>query len=175
MLDGLYRDALTFYSLEGAQALLNRLAAFREERIAVAVMDMPNKCPVAPLEFAFLADWYFRERSTRDRIDITHVTPLDGAFTKPVAWQQLQALLENQGSGLVTEFNTGTLDAQAAKLVSYDGREVEFDLAVVVPPHGGAPRASTPTSSSRSSGSTPSTSSGMSTTRSARVGNPAFT
>ena len=139
LLDGWYRNALTFYSLEGAQALRNRLMSFREGRIAVAVMDMPIKCPVAPLEFAFLSDWYFHERGVRDGIDITYVTPLDGAFTKPVASHQLQALLENKGIGLVTEFNTGTVDAAAAKLVSYDGREVDFDLAVVVPLHGGAP------------------------------------
>ena len=46
---------------------------------------MPIKCPVAPLEFCFLADDYFRRRGIRDRVDLTFVTPLDGAFTKPVA------------------------------------------------------------------------------------------
>ena len=46
---------------------------------------MPIKCPVAPLEFCFLADWYFRERGIRDQVEITYVTPLDGAFTKPIA------------------------------------------------------------------------------------------
>jgi sulfide:quinone oxidoreductase len=39
---------------------------------------------------------------------------------------------------LVTEFNTGDVDGKAGRLVAYDGREVGFDLAVVVPLHGGA-------------------------------------
>ena len=43
---------------------------------------MPIKCPVAPLEFTFLADAFFTEQGMRDRVEITYVTPLEGAFTK---------------------------------------------------------------------------------------------
>ena len=99
---------------------------------------MPIKCPVAPLEFCFLADWYFRERGMRDRVDLTYVTPLDGAFTKPVASADLGGLLDDKGIELVTEFNTGEVDGAGRRLVGYDGRVVPFDLAVVVPLHGGA-------------------------------------
>ena len=105
----------------------------------VNVVDMPIKCPVAPLEFCFLADWYFRERGMRDRVELTYVTPLDGAFTKPVASAQLGGMLAEKGVQLVTEFNTGEVDGAGGKLIAYDGREVDFDLAVVVPLHGGAP------------------------------------
>ncbi len=128
----------TFYSLEGAVALEPVLAGFKVGRIVVNVVDMPIKCPVAPLEFCFLADWFLRERGVRDQVSLTYVTPLDGAFTKPVASKHLGALLADKGIEVVTEFNTGTVDAQAGKLVSYDGREVPFDLGVVVPLHGGA-------------------------------------
>ncbi len=99
---------------------------------------MPIKCPVAPLEFCFLADWFFREKGVRDDVELTYATPLDGAFTKPVASQRLGELLERKGIKMFTEFNTGSVDAEAGKLVSYDDREVPFDLAVVVPLHGGA-------------------------------------
>jgi sulfide:quinone oxidoreductase len=106
----------------------------------VDVVDMPIKCPVAPLEFCFLADWYFHERGIRDRVELTYVTPLDGAFTKPVASQRLGGMLEEKGIELVTEFNLGEVDGDGdgGRLISYDGREVGFDLAVVVPLHGGA-------------------------------------
>ena len=90
----------------------------------VNVVDMPIKCPVAPLEFCFLADWYFHERGIRDRVQITYVTPLDGAFTKPVASQQLGGMLAERGIELVTEFNTGEVDGAGGRLVGYDGREV---------------------------------------------------
>ncbi|HVM64660.1 MAG TPA: FAD/NAD(P)-binding oxidoreductase, partial [Acidimicrobiales bacterium] len=86
----------------------------------------------------FLADWYFTERGIRDRVQLTYVTPLDGAFTKPVASRVLGGMLEDKGIELVSEFNTGAVDGPGGRLVSYDEREVPFDLAVVVPLHSGA-------------------------------------
>ena len=99
---------------------------------------MPIKCPVAPLEFAFLADWYLRERGIRDRVELVYATPLDGAFTKPVASEHLAGLLAEKEIELVTEFNAGEVDGVGGRLVSYDGRELDFDLLVTVPLHGGA-------------------------------------
>jgi sulfide:quinone oxidoreductase len=128
----------TFYDVEGAVSLAHALRAFDGGRLVVDVVDMPIKCPVAPLEFCFLADWYLHERGIRDRVQLTYVTPLDGAFTKPTASRALAGLLDEKGVELVTEFNTGEVDGAGRKLVSYDGREVPFDLAVVVPLHGGA-------------------------------------
>ena len=129
----------TFYSLEGAAALAAALATFDGGRLVVNVVDMPIKCPVAPLEFCFLADWYFHERGIRDQVQLTYVTPLDGAFTKPVASARLAGMLSEKGIDLVTEFNTGEVDGVDGHLAGYDGREVAFDLAVIVPLHGGAP------------------------------------
>jgi sulfide:quinone oxidoreductase len=134
---GWMEKVFTFYTLDGAVALRRALAQFDGGRLAVAVMDMPIKCPVAPLEFCFLADSYFRERGIRDRVELTYVTPLDGAFTKPVASRELSGLLADKGVSLVTEFNTGEVDGAGGRLVAFDGREVGFDLAVVVPLHGG--------------------------------------
>ena len=128
----------TFYDPAGAAKLHRALEAFDEGRIVVNVVDSPIKCPVAPLEFCFLADWYFQQRQIRDKVDLTYVTPLDGAFTKPVASERLAGLLEDKGVTLVTEFNTGEVDGAGGRLISYDDREVAFDLAVVVPLHGGA-------------------------------------
>jgi sulfide:quinone oxidoreductase len=80
---GWLKDVFTFYTPNGAAALRQALDRFAGGRVVVSVVDMPIKCPVAPLEFCFLADDYFRRRGIRDRVDLTHVTPLDGAFTKP--------------------------------------------------------------------------------------------
>ena len=134
---GWLEKVFTFYTLDGAVALRRALAGFDGGRLAVAVMDMPIKCPVAPLEFCFLADAYFRERGIRDKVELAYVTPLDGAFTKPVGNRQLSGLLTDKGVRVVTEFNTAEVDGTGGRLVSFDGREVGFDLAVVVPLHGG--------------------------------------
>ncbi|MFI1164636.1 NAD(P)/FAD-dependent oxidoreductase [Streptomyces sp. NPDC020801] len=129
----------TFYDLPGAVGLRGALERFEGGRVVVDVADLPVKCPVAPLEFAFLADWYFRRRGIRDRVELTYVTPLDAAFTKPVAAEALGGLLARKGIEPVTEFTLGEVDGAGGRLVSYDEREVPFDLAVVVPLHGGAP------------------------------------
>jgi sulfide:quinone oxidoreductase len=131
-------SVFTFYSIEGAQSLARKLAQFDGGRLVVNIVDMPIKCPVAPLEFCFLADWFFRKNGKRDRIELTYVTPLDGAFTKPMASKLLGGMLEEKGINLVSEFNTGEVDGTKGELVGYDGRTVTFDLAVVVPVHGGA-------------------------------------
>jgi sulfide:quinone oxidoreductase len=128
----------TFYTVDGARALHEALERFDGGRLVVNLVDMPIKCPVAPLEFAFLADWYFHERGIRDRVELVYATPLDGAFTKPIASERLTGLLEEKGVELVTEFNAGEADGNGGRLVSYDGRELEFDLLVTVPLHGGA-------------------------------------
>jgi sulfide:quinone oxidoreductase len=131
-------QAFTFYTPDGAAALSDQLAAFKGGRIAVNIVDMPIKCPVAPLEFAFLADWFFTDLGRRDDVELTYVTPLDGAFTKPVASVTLGGLLEERGIELVTEFNVGEVDGPGGRLISYDEREVPFDLLVTIPMHSGA-------------------------------------
>jgi sulfide:quinone oxidoreductase len=135
---GWNENAFTFYTPEGADALRSALERFDGGRLVVNLVDMPIKCPVAPLEFAFLAEWYFQEREIRDRVELVYATPLDGAFTKPVASEHLGGLLVEKAIELVTEFNVGEVDASRGKLVSYDGRELDFDLLVTVPLHGGA-------------------------------------
>jgi sulfide:quinone oxidoreductase len=136
---GWMERVFTFYTPEGAAGLEQALARFEGGRLVVNVVDLPIKCPVAPLEFCFLADWFLRERGRRDRVELTYVTPLDGAFTKPVASERLGGMLAERDIGLVTEFNTGEVDGVGGRLVSFDDREVPFDLAVVVPAHSGAP------------------------------------
>ncbi len=114
---GWLERVFTFYDLPGASALEAALATWDGGRLVVNVVDMPIKCPVAPLEFSFLADWYFTERGMRDDVTITYVTPLDAAFTKPVAARTLGSMLEERNIELVTEFNTGEVDGAAGKLV----------------------------------------------------------
>jgi sulfide:quinone oxidoreductase len=135
---GWMEKVFTFYTPEGASGLAEALNDFDSGKLVINFIDLPIKCPVAPLEFAFLADSYFHECGVRDQVEITFVTPLDGAFTKPVASELLGSLLDEKGIELVTEFNTGEVDGAGGRLVSYDEREVPFDLLVTIPLHGGA-------------------------------------
>jgi sulfide:quinone oxidoreductase len=74
----------------------------------------------------------------RDKVQITYVTPLDNAFTKPAASAELAHLLAEKRIDLVTEFSAGRVDGEKGVLSSWDEREVPFDLLVAVPVHMGA-------------------------------------
>lgn len=122
-----------FYTLDGARALRERLKTFPGGRVVVHINEMPIKCPVAPLEFTFLADTFFRERGFRDKVTLTYVTPLSGAFTKPKASKKLGHLLGDKGIELVTDFLAEKVDQENNKLICFDGREVPYDLLVTTP------------------------------------------
>jgi sulfide:quinone oxidoreductase len=127
-----------FYTFEGATALGEKLATWAGGRLVVHITEMPIKCPVAPLEFTFLADDFFKKKGMRDRVEITYVTPLDGAFTKPVAAKYLGDMLTDRKVVVEPDFMIERVDNEAKAIVSFDEREVPFDLLVTVPLNMGA-------------------------------------
>ena len=132
------RSAFDFYTLEGATALRSAIDEFEGGKLVVHLSEMPIKCPVAPLEFALLAEDHFRKKRIRHKVDITYVTPLDGAFTKPVASKAIGDLFEDRSIRITPDFVIDRVDPEAKALVSYDGRTVDFDLLVSVPVNMGA-------------------------------------
>ncbi len=136
--DGWRESVFDFYSLEGATALADKLATWEGGHLVVHITEMPIKCPVAPLEFTFLADSFFKSKGMRDQVEITYVTPLDGAFTKPVASKRLGGMLEERKIALETDFYIESVDNDDKQIVSFDEREIPFDLLVTVPLNMGA-------------------------------------
>jgi sulfide:quinone oxidoreductase len=127
-----------FYTYDGAVALGEKLRDWPGGRLVVHVVDMPIKCPVAPLEFTFLADSFFRDKKMRDQVEITYVTPLSGAFTKPIASSLLGGMLDERKVDIEPDFMVEHVDPETKTLVSYDEREIPFDLLVTVPLNVGA-------------------------------------
>ncbi len=132
------RSIFDFYTFDGSKALAEALTKFDHGRLVVHITDMPIKCPVAPLEFTFLAESWLRERGLRDRVEITYVTPLPGAFTKPIASERLGAMLDERKIAVESDFMVERIDVEKKALVSYDEREVPFDLLVTIPLNMGA-------------------------------------
>jgi len=122
-----------FYTFEGASALNKALRNWKGGRLVIHISEMPIKCPVAPLEFAFLADWWLAERGLREKTELVYVTPLPGAFTKPICSKVLGYMLEEKRIQVVTDFNIGNVDNDKHKIVSWDEKEVPYDLLVTVP------------------------------------------
>jgi sulfide:quinone oxidoreductase len=135
---GWRKNIYDFYTVEGAEALARHLKYWEGGKLVMNIVEMPIKCPVAPLEFVFLADWWFTEQGMRDKVEIEYVTPLPGAFTKPIASRYLSNFLEKKNIRLTTEFSTGSVDSSRNKLISYDEKEIDYDLLVIVPTNMGA-------------------------------------
>jgi sulfide:quinone oxidoreductase len=135
---GWQENMFDFYTLDGATKLGAALERWEGGRLVLNIVEMPIKCPIAPLEFVFLADWYFGNKGIRDKVEIALATPLDGAFTRPIASKAFGDLLERKGIELIPEFNAGEVDGPNGKLISWDERSVDFDLLVSVPLHMGA-------------------------------------
>ncbi|HFA48165.1 MAG TPA: NAD(P)/FAD-dependent oxidoreductase [Bacteroidetes bacterium] len=128
-----HKDIFDFYTYRGAKNLRNKLREWKGGKLVVHICEMPIKCPVAPLEFAFLADSFFINKNMRDKVEITFVTPMDGAFTKPKASKELSYLLEEKNIKLVPNFNIERVDGENKKIIDYAEQEVDYDLLVTVP------------------------------------------
>ncbi len=132
------KSVFDFYTFEGALALRDKLREWQGGNLVVHITEMPIKCPVAPLEFAFLADSFFKEKNIRDKVNITYVTPLSGAFTKPRATKTLEHLLKEKHIQIEADFAIEHVDNEQKKIVDYGGREIPFDLLVTVPTNKGS-------------------------------------
>jgi sulfide:quinone oxidoreductase len=127
------RSKFDFYTPTGADRLGQFLKGWQGGKLVVSIAEMPIKCPVAPLEFLFLADAYFTERGMRNKVDLQLVTPLSGAFTKPVANRVLGEFMERKGISVTPDFGIARVDNQEKKLVAWDETEVSYDLLVSIP------------------------------------------
>ena len=133
------KSKFDFYTPSGADRLGQYLKGWQGGKLVVSVTEMPIKCPVAPLEFLFLADAYFTEQGMRDKVDLHLVTPLSGAFTKPKASEILGGFLDRKKITVTPDFGLGRVDSKGKKLISWDDSEVNYDLLVSIPTNMGDP------------------------------------
>jgi sulfide:quinone oxidoreductase len=135
---GWQETAFDFYTLDGASKLEAALEAWEGGRLVLNVVEMPIKCPIAPIEFVCLADWYMTEKGVRDKTEIVYATPLEGAFTKPRASAMLGDILDQKNIKVEGLFSAGSVDGENGVLKSWDEREIAYDLLVTIPTHMGS-------------------------------------
>lgn len=128
-----HKNIFDFYTIEGAVALANFFKTWKGGKLVLNVVEMPIKCPVAPLEFLFFADAFFTERGIRDKIDITFATPMPGAFTKPKASKILGSLMTDKNINIVPDYNISEVDNEKMVIRDYAGEEIPFDCLITVP------------------------------------------
>ncbi|NQV54181.1 MAG: FAD-dependent oxidoreductase [Flavobacteriales bacterium] len=133
-----HKDVFDFYTLEGAVALRDKLRKWEGGKMVINIAEMPIKCPVAPLELAFLADAYFEHRGMRDKVELVFATPMSGAFTKPKATEKLDYLLKEKNIKIVPDFNIMSVDGENKTITDYGGEEISYDILVSVPTNKGS-------------------------------------
>ncbi len=132
-----HKSVFDFYTFEGALSLRNKLRDWHGGNLVIHITELPIKCPVAPLEFAFLADSYFKNKEIRDKVNITYVTPLSGAFTKPKSTAALEHLLKEKNIAIESDFAISEVNNENKTIVDYGGKVIPFDLLVTVPTNKG--------------------------------------
>ena len=128
----------TFFTLESAVALFKKIKYFKEGRMIFNIAEMPHKCPVVPVEFVFMADWFFKVNGVRDNIEIEFVTPNTGIFTKPIASKVLSIAAKEKGISVTTDFHLSGVNQEEGFLESATGAKADFDLLVSTMPNLGA-------------------------------------
>jgi sulfide:quinone oxidoreductase len=137
MQDGWRKEIFDYYTLEGALALAKKLRYFNSGKLVLNIAEVPYKCPIAPLEFVFMADWFFTVNGCRDQVEIEFVTPLDNVFTKPVAAKTLAAVAEKKKIKVTPYFDLAQVNAGDKTIESHKGETVGYDLLVAIPPNMG--------------------------------------
>ena len=138
MMDDWHNNIHDFYTLEGAVALREKMKYFDKGRLVFNIAELPYKCPVAPLEFIFMADWFFGKKGVRDNIEIELVTPIAGAFSKPIASSILGDIAIQKNIKVTPNFDIAQVNADEKTIESHKGDKVDYDLLVSIPPNFGA-------------------------------------
>lgn len=133
-----YKSIFDFYTIEGAVALYDFFRTWEGGKLVMCIPELPFKCPVAPIEFVCLAEAFFAQKGIRDKVDITFVTLMPGAFTKPIATRMLSELLDEKNIKVVPDFYPERIDNENKKIISYDEQEIPFDVLCIVPINMGA-------------------------------------
>jgi sulfide:quinone oxidoreductase len=135
--EGYGKNVFDFYTPDGAMMLQRALENFKGGKIVLNIAEMPIKCPVAPIEFVFLVNYYFHRKGIRNKVEIELVTPLQGAFTKPMASEVFSRIARKKGIKITPNFTISEVDYIKKVIRSYEGGEIDYDLLVSIPPHEG--------------------------------------
>lgn len=132
---GLAEGAHGFYTLEDAQHLSDRLAAFVGGRVLIVVAATPFRSLAAPYEAAFLIEERLRRGGVVARVDVVTLEPGPMALAGADGSAQVTELLDRRGIGLQVDRQLSSVDPEAREARFADGGGEPYDLLVAIPPH----------------------------------------
>ena len=133
---GLVENSETFYTEETAIKMFKRLQSFQGGKVVIAV-GVPHKCPMAPLEIAFMLYDYFKDRGILDKVKIHYTYPIGRVHSLENVAKWAAPEFDRLGISYETLFNIKEVDGKAKVVRSEEGTEAPFDLLVSIPAHRG--------------------------------------
>lgn len=125
------------WEIDGALALRDQLRDFRGGRIVIGPASWPYRCPPAPFEVAFMLRYLADQRHVSADTEITVFHPWERPMQifGPTMVEGFSAFLDRFQVGFAGGFELDRHDPANRTLHAADGRALEYDLAVVIPPH----------------------------------------
>ena len=123
-----------FYDLEHAVQLRQVLKEFDGGRLLVGPSRRTYKCPTAPIEMVLYMEQCLHRRGIRDRTELTYFSPYPAVFGGDRFVEIARPIIEERGIHSAQNFSLK--EVKDSTLHPQEGERLEFDLAVVVPPHG---------------------------------------
>ena len=136
LIPGLAENSEMFYTEESAIKMFKALRAFQGGRVVIA-MGVPHKCPMAPLEIAFMLHDYFKDRGIRDKVQLHYTYPIGRVHSLENVAKWAAPEFDRLGISYETLFNVKEVDGAAKVVRSEEGTEAPFDLLVSIPAHRG--------------------------------------
>ncbi|MBF0519700.1 MAG: NAD(P)/FAD-dependent oxidoreductase [Nitrospirae bacterium] len=131
------KNVFTFYNLNGAIKLRDKLKDMDGGTIVSSVCEMPIKCPAAPMKFIMMAEDTMRLKGLRNKFKFIFTTPMPAVFSREPYASKLNAIFASRGIETVANFTPSEVDHEKGVLKDFGGKEVKFDLLSITPPHGG--------------------------------------
>lgn len=125
------------WELAPALALRERLRTFTGGRVVVGPLSWPYRCPPAPFEVAFMLKYLAEQRGVVERTHITVFHPWKEPMETfgPQMVEEFRRFLDDFGVEFEGGFVCARHDPDRRVVVAMDGRELEYDFAIVVPHH----------------------------------------
>jgi sulfide:quinone oxidoreductase len=136
MIPGLAENAETFYTEASALKMFKRLQTFQGGRVVIAV-GVPHKCPMAPLEIAFMLHDYFKDRGIRDKVQLHYTYPVGRVHSLENVAKWAAPEMDRLGITYETLFNMKEVDGANKVVKSEEGSEAKYDLLITIPAHKG--------------------------------------
>lgn len=136
LIPGFAEAAHHAWEMDAAIRLRTTLETFRSGKIVVGIPLGPYRCPPAPYEAQWMLDSYFKQRNTRDLVDLQYFTrdpEPAGEEYMPSVWMDAQSKKRNVT--IHYDFVVQSIDPDKKKVNGLYGYELSYDLLFMIPPH----------------------------------------